>query len=95
MIKNKPAAAGQRSAAKSNPEPVVATGVKLIRLPMEPNKASHPAALYRGPEPKPGDLLQFSSANGVTYQGKVAEATEADGEVLAEFTGPLKVIPTK
>ncbi|AUQ49945.1 hypothetical protein PhaeoP83_01671 [Phaeobacter inhibens] len=95
MTSQKPAAAGQRSAAKSNPEPVVATGVKLIRLQMEPNKASHPAALYRGPEPKPGDLLEFTLDNRVTYQGTVAEATEADGEVLAEFTGPLKVISTK
>ena len=37
--------------------------------------------------------MQFAMPNGVTYSGTVADSTEADGEVLVEFTdGILPVL---
>jgi len=45
--------------------------------------------IYNGKTPKIGDVLYFAMPNGVTYSGTVADATEADGEVLVEFTSGL------
>ena len=95
MTTKKPAAAGRKTVAKSTAGPRVVDGVSLIRLPMEPNKATHPAAMFKGKAPDPGEILEFTLPNGVTYRGTVSEAAEADGEVLAEFTGPLAVVPQK
>jgi len=39
--------------------------------------------------PEKGDVMQFTMSNGVTYSGTVADATEADGEVLVEFISGL------
>lgn len=89
----KPASAGRKAVAKSSATPRVVEGVSLTRLPMEDGKPSHPAALFKGQAPALGDILEFTLANGVTYRGEVADATDADGEVLAEFAGPLSVVP--
>jgi hypothetical protein len=45
--------------------------------------------ICNGDVPEKGDVLQFAMSNGVTYSGTVADATEAGGEVLAEFTSGL------
>ena len=52
-----------------------------------------PAMICNGDVPEKGDVLQFSMSNGVTYSGTVADATEAGGEVLVEFTSGL--VPVK
>ena len=45
--------------------------------------------ICNGDVPEKGDVLQFAMSNGVTYSGTVADATEASGEVLVEFTSGL------
>lgn len=95
MNTKKPAAAGRKTVAKSKAGPRVVEGVSLTRLPMEPNKPAHPAAMFKGEAPAPSEILEFTLSNGVTYRGTVSEATEADGEVFAEFAGPLAVVSTK
>ena len=92
MTTKKPASAGSKPASKGA-APTVVTGVELKRMPMEPNKPAHPFALFKGPLPKAGEVLEFTLKNGVTYRGEVSEAVDADGEVMAEFTGPLTVAP--
>lgn len=84
-----------KAQGKGKAAPVIVEGVSLTRHPMKPNQPSHPVAKYRGSAPAAGDALQFTLANGVTYRGTVSEATEADGEVLAEFEGGLITVPAK
>lgn len=95
MATKKPAAAGQQTAAKKPASPRVVAGVELKRMPMQDNQPSHPIALFKGEAPNKGDVLEFTLENGVTYRGTVADATEAGGEVLAEFSGPLVPVPTE
>ncbi|ABF64348.1 hypothetical protein TM1040_1663 [Ruegeria sp. TM1040] len=92
MTAKKTASAASKPASK-DAAPMVVTGVELKRMPMEQNKPTHPFALFKGPLPKPGDVLEFTLKNGVTYRGKVSEAVESDGEVMAEFSAPLAVVP--
>lgn len=95
MTSKKPAAAGRKTVAKSTAAPRVIDGVSLIRLPMERNKPSHPAALYQGEAPQPREVIEFTLENGVTYQGEVAEAIEVNGEVMVEFARSLKAVTKK
>ena len=95
MDTSKPAAAGQKTAAKSAPAPRVVEGVTLTRLPMEENKPSHPVAMFKGQAPERGEVLEFTLDNGVTYRGTVSDATEAAGEVMAEFADALKPVPAE
>jgi hypothetical protein len=67
------------------------TGARIVTMPTK--TGTTPAMAYNGKTPKVGDVLQFAMSNGVTYSGTVADAIEADGEVLVEFTNgilPLK-----
>jgi len=63
------------------------TGARIVTMPTP--TGTTPAMIYTGKTPKAGDVLQFAMSNGVTYSGTVADATEADGEVLVEFTSGL------
>ena len=67
------------------------TGARIVT--MQTPTGTMPAMLYNGKKPKIGDVMQFAMPNGVTYSGTVAEATEADGEVLVEFTNGI--LPVK
>ena len=67
------------------------TGARIVTMPTP--TGTTPAMLYNGKKPKIGDVMQFTMSNGVTYSGTVAEATEADGEVLVEFTNGI--LPVK
>ena len=67
------------------------TGARIVTMPTP--TGTTPAMLYNGKKPKAGDVMQFTMSNSVTYSGTVAEATEADGEVLVEFTSGL--VPVK
>lgn len=94
MTAKKPASAESKDVTNSaNPIPL--EGVKLIRMPLEENKVSHPAALFKGSAPKAGSTVQFTLDNGVTYRGEVADAVDANGEVMVEFSGALEVAPTE
>ena len=62
----------------------------LIEGGMLRNVQNRPTLFYRGDEPEAGETIKFRLANGVTYTGKVATAVAADGEVMCDFTGPLK-----
>jgi hypothetical protein len=55
----------------------------------------HTALIYRGDAPEVGQVLRFVLANGVTYQGKVKDFTDTDGEILAEFSDGLRPVTTK
>jgi len=74
------------AASKSVPE--TTKGVTLTRLTQD--GVSSPCALYRGSAPAKGDKIKFKLANGITYAGIVADATEADGEVLVEFKNGIQ-----
>lgn len=63
------------------------TGARIVTMPTP--TGTTPAMTYKGKTPKAGDVLHFAMPNGVTYSGTVADATEADGEVLVEFTSGL------
>ena len=63
------------------------TGARIVTMPTP--TGTTPAMIYNGKTPKIGDVLQFAMPNGVTYSGTVADATEAGGEVLVEFTSGL------
>ena len=63
------------------------TGARIITMPTP--IGTTPAMIYKGKTPKAGDVLHFAMPNGVTYSGTVADATDADGEVLVEFTSGL------
>jgi len=65
----------------------VITGARIVTMPT--STGTTPAMIYTGKTPKAGDVLHFAMPNGVTYCGTVADATEADGEVLVEFTSGL------
>jgi hypothetical protein len=45
--------------------------------------------IYKGDVPEKGAVMQFAMPNSVTYSGTVADATEAGGEVLVEFTNGI------
>ena len=62
-------------------------GARIVTMPTK--TGSTPAMIYKGEVPEKGDVMQFSMPNGVTYSGTVAESTEADGEVLVEFTNGI------
>ena len=61
------------------------TGARIVTMPTP--TGTTPAMICNG------DVLQFAMSNGVTYSGTVADATEAGGEVLVEFTSGL--VPVK
>jgi len=63
------------------------TGARIFTMPTP--TGTTPAMIYNGDVPEKGGVLQFAMSNGVTYSGTVANATEADGEVLVEFTDGL------
>ena len=63
------------------------TGARIVTMPTP--TGTTPAMIYNGDVPEKGDVLQFAMSNGVTYSGTVADATEASGEVLVEFTSGL------
>jgi len=68
------------------------TGARIVTMPTK--TGTTPAMIYKGKTPKAGDVLHFAMPNGVTYSGTVADATDADGEVLVEFTdGILPELP--
>jgi len=60
---------------------------------MPTKTGSTPAMIYKGDVPEKGAVMQFLMPNGVTYSGTVADVTEADGEVLVEFTDGI--LPVK
>ena len=62
------------------------TGARIVTMPTP--TGTTPAMICNG------DVLQFAMSNGVTYSGTVADANEADateagGETLVEFTDGL------
>jgi len=63
------------------------TGARIVTMPTP--TGTTPAMIYTGKTPKAGDVMQFAMPNGITYSGTVADATDADGEVLVEFTSGL------
>lgn len=63
------------------------TGARIVTMPTP--TGTTPAMICNGDVPEKGDVLQFAMSNGVTYSGTVADATEAGGEVLVEFTSSL------
>ena len=60
------------------------TGARIVTMPTP--TGTTPAMIYNGDVPEKGAVMQFAMSNGVTYSGTVADATDADGEVLVEFT---------
>ena len=84
-----------RAAQKARRKATVVENVRLDRMPMKTNQPCHPIARFKGDVPKPGDLLEFTLANDVTYVGTVSDATEVDGEVIAEFKDGLAPLPSK
>jgi len=79
MSEDTPAPAAQKPISK----PVKA---RLIRIPRDGKR--YPAAVFKGDEPKKGASLKID-VGGAIYQGIVHEATEVDGEVIAEFRNGL------
>jgi len=75
------------SPAKAGP----ITGASIVTMPTP--TGTTPAMIYKGKAPEVGAVMQFAMPNGVTYSGTVADATEADGEVLVEFTNGI--LPVK
>ena len=71
------------SRAKAGP----ITGARIVTMPTP--TGTTPAMICNGDVPEKGDVLQFAMSNGVTYSGTVADATEAGGETLVEFTDGL------
>jgi len=71
------------SRAKAGP----ITGAYIVTMPTP--TGTTPAMIYNGDVPENGDVLHFAMPNGVTYSGTVADATEAGGEVLVEFTNGI------
>ena len=66
-------------------------GARIVTMPTP--TGSTPAMIYKGDVPEKGVVMQFTMSNGVTYSGTVADATEAGGEVLVEFTNGI--LPVK
>lgn len=83
------------TAKPGKPKALTVEGVKLTRIRKSDDEPQHPVARYKGEAPSVGDTLTFTLENDVTYSGKVSDATEADGEVLAEFKDGLTPVPTK
>jgi hypothetical protein len=75
---------------KTTPAKLI-TDAQVVAMPTP--TGSTPAIVYRGIEPKKGSVIKFTLGNGVTYTGTVADATNADGEVLVEFTDGI--LPVK
>jgi hypothetical protein len=71
------------AAPKPIPKPVKA---RLIRIPRDGKR--YPAAVFKGDVPSKGKSLQIN-VGGTVYQGIVHDATEVDGEVIAEFRNGL------
>ena len=71
------------SRAKAGP----ITGARIVTMPTK--TGTTPAMIYNGDVPEKGAVTQFAMPNGVIYSGTVADATEADGEVLVEFTNGI------
>ena len=67
------------------------TGARIVTMPTP--TGTTPAIIYNGDAPEVGAVMQFAMPNGITYSGTVADATEADGEVLVEFTSGI--LPVK
>ena len=63
------------------------TGARIVTMPTP--TGTTPAMIYNGDVPEKGVVMQFAMSNGVTYSGTVADATEAGGEVLVEFTNGI------
>ncbi len=66
-------------------------GARIVTMPTK--TGTTPAMIYKGDVPEKGAVMQFAMANGATYSGTVADVTEADGEVLVEFTSGI--LPVK
>lgn len=62
----------------------VADPIKATLARIRPDD-QHPVAIYRGTAPEKGKVIRITLDNGLTYSGKVADVTEADGEVMVEF----------
>ena len=77
--------------AKKKPELI--EGVTLTRI--DYSGVSSPCALYDGAAPEKGERISFKLDNGITYSGIVADATEADGNVLVEFEDGITPVLTK
>jgi len=86
MPSKKTAPAEQSAMPQKIEEPI--TGARIIAMPT--GTGSTPALIYKGSDiPKAGTKLLAKMDNGTTYSGIVADATEADGEVLVEFRDGL------
>ena len=77
----------KKSRAKTGP----ITGALIVT--MQTPTGTTPAMLYNGDVPEKGAVMQFAMPNGIIYSGTVADATEAGGEVLVEFTNGI--LPVK
>jgi len=73
----------KKSRAKTGP----ITGALIVT--MQTPTGTTPAMLYKGDVPEKGAVMQFAMPNGIIYSGTVADATEAGGEVLVEFTNGI------
>ncbi len=73
---------------KTKPDEIEGVTLTSIRTPGR----SEPAARFKGNAPEKGKTIRFTLSNGVTYSGTVADATDADGEVLVEFKDGLTPI---
>ena len=80
-------------AKRTTKAPAPITGARIFSMPTASGTA--PALIFKGDVPAAGTVLRATLANGVTYRGTVADATEADGEVLVEFKDGLSPVPTE
>lgn len=87
-----PASAAPTSVPKKKKSPLI-EGVTLTRIREDGH--SSPCALYDGTAPEKGERISFKLANDVIYTGVVADATEADGNVLVEFVNGIKPVSPK
>ena len=69
--------------AKPKPKSVRIDGARIET--MRANGMTKPTLVFEGDMPGPGDGLEFTLDNGVTYTGAVSEAIEADGQVVVSF----------
>jgi hypothetical protein len=63
---------------------------RFYRFAQIEGETTHPAIFCKGDEPGKGDTVSFE-VEGTEYHGVVGGATSADGELLVEFSQPLKV----
>jgi hypothetical protein len=73
---------------KTKPDEIKGVTLRSIRTPGR----SDPAARFKGTAPEKGKVVRFTLSNGGTYSGIVADATDANGEVLVEFKDGLTPI---